>query len=96
MEGQTEITGRDDQPHGGVDGFTEADSQLLARELYLDAIIGVGLPSITIAMEAEKNHTAYFCGDQHNPRWAWRREKLEQLELADLIDLYMSLKGARL
>ena len=93
MEGQTENLGRDDQPHVGL---TDEDSLLLSRELYLDAIEGVGLPSITIAMDAEKRHMAYFCGDQHNPQWRWRREKLAGLTLEQLMDLYMSLKEAQL
>ena len=76
--------------------MTDEDSLLLSRELYLDAIEGVGLPSITIAMDAEKRHMAYFCGDQHNPQWRWRREKLTELTLEQLMDLYMSLKGAQL
>lgn len=93
MEGQTQDVGRDGESHVGL---TDEDSLLLSRELYLDAIEGVGLPSITIAMDAEKRHMAYFCGNQHNPQWRWRREKLTELTLEQLIELYMVLKEGAL
>jgi hypothetical protein len=75
--------------------MSDEDSLVLAHELYLDAICGVGFPSITIGMDAEKRGLAYYSGDQNNPAWRWRRDKLGDFALTQLIDLYTTLKGAQ-
>lgn len=65
------------------------------KTFLIDAIVGVGLPSILLAQEAERVGMADFCGNQHNPSWAWHRDKLERLEEPQLQELYQSLREAR-
>ncbi len=66
------------------------------KTLVIDAIIGVGIAGqITLAMECERAGLAEFTGNQHNPSWVWRRDKLEKVELEKLQELYQGLREAR-
>ena len=71
------------------------DFVLSHRELVTDAIIGVGFPTIGIAIAAEKEHIAYFTGNQHNESWRWDRDKLDRLTDEQLQSLYTNLKVAQ-
>lgn len=97
MERQAETLGRDDEPHGGVDAqapeLSDEDSQLLSHELYLDAIMGLDLGPGT-GIEAERNGWAYF--NATTSRHEWFRDKLDELPLETLIELYMALKESSL
>ena len=73
----------------------EPELEVPLSELIIDAITGVGLPTLAIAIEAEKKHLATFVGNQHNTAWKWRREKLEALSEAQLQALYYNLKVAQ-
>jgi len=64
-------------------------------DLLVDAIVGVGFPTIAIGVVAEKEHMAYFAGNQHGENWRWRREKLETLSEDKLQALYHNLKVAQ-
>lgn len=62
------------------------------RMLFIDALAGVGLPTFASAIAASDQGLAYFCGDQHNPEWAWDSDALEKLSIETLQDLYTSIK----
>lgn len=65
------------------------------KTLVIDAICGVGLPTLTLAIECERKGLAYFAGNQHNEHWRWIRDKLEDQPLEILQALYESLREAR-
>lgn len=65
------------------------------KTLVIDAIIGVGLPTMAIALMAERQKMADFCGNQHNEAWRWRRPMLEAWTLEALQSLYINLKVAQ-
>ena len=112
MEGQAETVGRDDEPHGGVEATASEpapepavldaqDTELLTRMLYADAIVGVGVPNLGVALRAERagltihdpESARRFAVDPlPHQQWRWDRDKLETLPLNDLIDLYMGIK----
>lgn len=73
--------------------LTEEDSLLLSHELYLDAIMGVPLP-VTTSIECERNGWAYW--SPTTSRHEWFRDKLDELPLETLIELYMALKEGAL
>ena len=64
-------------------------------EMLVDAIMGVGLPTIGIALEAEKTFMARFTGNQHNEHWRWEESKLRALSEPQLQSLYYNLKVAQ-
>lgn len=70
-----------------------ADETCLTKEVLIDAIVGVGFPSINVAMKAVKAELARFTGNQHNESWEWRRDMLAQAHIDDLHDLYLTLRG---
>lgn len=96
MERQAETLGRDDEPHGGVnaiEGLSDEDSELLSHELYLDAIMGVDI-NPALGIECERNGWAYW--SPTTSRHEWFRDKLDELPLETLIELYMALKESSL
>ena len=69
----------------------EQHNLVMTRMLFTDAIFGVGVtPEVTDY--ALKAGLVRFAGNQHNERWEWTREALEDLSTATLQDLYTSLK----
>jgi len=60
------------------------------KTLVIDAICGVGFPTLSIAIIAEKRRMADFI-DRHR----WRRERLEAMSLPELERLYTHLREAR-
>lgn len=60
--------------------------------LFADAIVGVGFPTIDLAIEAQRQGLAMFEGNQHNQSWRWLRKRLEGLPQKDLAELYARLK----
>lgn len=65
---------------------------LLTHMLFIDAIVGVGFPSVAAAESATANGLATFTGNQHYERWDWNRTALDELDLPTLQDLYTGLK----
>ena len=65
------------------------------KTLIIDAICGVGFPSMIVASECEKLGLATFTGDQHNPEWQWSREALAGCRIETLEELYGSLRTKR-
>lgn len=65
------------------------------KTLVLDAIIGVGLPSVTLALECERVGLARLAGDPFDPHWEWIRDRLEACSLEQLQELYTGLREAR-
>lgn len=68
----------------------------MTRMLYTDAIVGVGIPNLGVALRAERAGLAVHApsGPTMFPheQWRWDRDKLELLPLGDLIDLYLGVK----
>lgn len=64
-------------------------------EMLIDAIVGVGLPTLAIALEAERTFMASFTGSQHNQHWRWEESKLRVLTEEQLQALYYNLKVAQ-
>lgn len=65
------------------------------KTLVIDAIIGVGFPSVVLASECERIGMAEYTGTATGPSWAWRRERLEKCEEHQLQELYTALREAR-
>ena len=65
---------------------------LFTQMLFIDAIVGVGVPCHEAGMLAEYQGLCSLEGDQHNECWAWNRPALEELPTPTLQDLYTSLK----
>lgn len=66
------------------------------RTLVIDAIVGVGFPTIAAGVLAERTGLATFrSSSQGDPHWYWSRDKLKALDLPTLQELYLSLKEAR-
>ena len=76
-----------------LEGLTDEESSLLTHELYLDAIMGVDI-SPALGIECERNGWAYW--SPTTSRHEWFRNKLDELPLETLIDLYMALKDTQL
>lgn len=76
-----------------IEGLTDEESSLLTHELYLDAIVGVDITP-ALGIECERNGWAYW--SPTTSRHEWFRNKLDELPLETLIDLYMALKEAQL
>jgi len=63
------------------------------KTLVIDAIVGAGFHSVVIAQECERVGLADF--DKYHTRWSWRRERLEQLDLDKLQELYTAMRESR-
>jgi hypothetical protein len=68
------------------------DHELFTKMLFTDAVIGVGFPALQVAVDAERGGLAIFVGNPHNLEFSWNRDKLEELSLSTLQDLYTGLK----
>lgn len=68
---------------------------LTMSDLLIDAIKGVGFPTIAIGVVAEREHMAYFSGSSAGEHWVWRLEKLRALPEEKLQALYHNLKVAQ-
>lgn len=92
--------GEPNEPISAVE-LAAADAELMTQMLYTDAIVGVGFPNLGVALRAERSGIAYHDASASyavlpQDQWRWSREKLELLPLADLIELYLGLKGMTL
>lgn len=65
------------------------------KTLVIDAIVGIGFPSVLLADECRKAGLASFTGNQWNDNYEWRRDQLEKIELEKLQELYTALREAR-
>lgn len=65
------------------------------KTLVIDAIVGIGFPSVLLADECRKAGLAEFTGNQWNEKYEWRRDQLEKIELEKLQELYTALREAR-
>lgn len=63
--------------------------------MLIDAIVGVGFSDINYACAMVSAGLALFTGNQHHESWSWDRERLQKLEVANLIDLYLKLREMR-
>lgn len=88
MERQPQIDGRQRQPH---DGLSADDNDLVTRELFLDALRGVGVP-VTITRQGAAASLIRFTGNQHNESFAWDEAALADTPTDLLMDLYTQAK----
>lgn len=65
------------------------------KTLVIDAIVGVGFPTLTLALSAEKSQMATYIGGQFNAKHQWNRAKLEELPLETLKTIYEGLRSER-
>lgn len=65
------------------------------KTLVIDAIVGIGFPSVLLADECRKAGLAEFAGHQWSNHYEWRRDQLEKIELEKLQELYTALREAR-
>lgn len=71
----------------------------MTRLLYTDALVGVGIPNLGVALRAERASLAVHqpshanVGGLPHEQWVWSREGLDKLPLGDLIDLYLGVRG---
>ena len=61
------------------------------KQLLVDAICGVGFPSVFLAQECEKVGMATFTGNRHNHIWEWDRRALLAITTGALQELYDGL-----
>lgn len=62
------------------------------KTLVIDAIVGIGFPSVLLAEECRK---AGLARGQAGNYFEWRRDQLEKIELEKLQELYTALREAR-
>lgn len=65
------------------------------RQLLVDAIVGVGFPSIGFAQHCEALGVASFSGDQQSPSWAWNVSALKGFGATELTALYEAISEER-
>lgn len=82
------------EPSGEAPAGEEAVGADLS-ELIVDAIRGVGFPTLATAIEAEQLGLAVFTGNQHNEHWVWVRDELRKLSEKQLQNIYVNLKIAQ-
>ena len=78
--------------------FTEdpdAPIEITLKDLLLDAIKGVGFPTIAIGVVAEREGVAWFTGNSQGEHWRWHMDKLVHLSEEKLQALYHNLKVAQ-
>lgn len=65
-------------------------------ELVIDAICGVGFPTLAAGIEAEQIGLAVPTGNRHSgPYWVWVRDALKKLPEHKLQNIYVNLKIAQ-
>lgn len=62
------------------------------REDLINAIIGIGFPSMQFADDMVKAKVAIYTGNQHNWEWAWDHAALNGKSDAWLQEMYQRLK----
>mgnify|MGYP001482491559 FL=1 len=65
------------------------------KTLVIDAIIGTGFPTITLALTAEQAGMAEYKAGFFENHHVWRREKLEEQSLESLKTIYEGLRAER-
>lgn len=70
--------------------------EITMKDLLLDAIKGVGFPTIAIGVVAEREHMAHFIPSSvGGGGWQWVMDKLRTLPEEKLQALYHNLKVAQ-
>ena len=65
------------------------------KEMFIDALCGIGFYDMDFAIEMEKKGLAYYSGDQRNPNWYWSSDKLMDLSMDEIAALYEFVKVNR-
>jgi hypothetical protein len=60
----------------------------MQRRMLIDAIVGKGFSSCAEGNHFQETGFARFCGNQHNPDWAWDIDVLDKLSVEALSELY--------
>jgi hypothetical protein len=58
------------------------------KTLLIDAICGRGTGSMENSDAMTQMGLAEFCGNQWNEDWRWKRDKLAELEIGELSEIY--------
>lgn len=71
------------------------ENERFLKRLVVDAICGVGFPSLLLAEECEKAGLAVDVGPALTIQYVWRRERLLRCRIDQLQELYQGLCEAR-
>ena len=71
------------------------ENERFLKRLVVDAICGVGFPSMVLALECEKAGLATDIGPALSTQFIWRRERLMRCRIDQLQELYQGLCEAR-
>ena len=71
------------------------ENERFLKRLVVDAICGVGFPSLLLALECEKAGLATDVGHALSTQFIWRRERLLRCRIDQLQELYQGLCEAR-
>jgi len=63
----------------------------LTKQFVINAIDGGKFPLTKDLRAYEKRGILYYSGNQWNEDWAWRKDKLNELSLEELIYIYKDL-----
>jgi hypothetical protein len=65
------------------------------KNMIIDAICGLGFPTMDYADAMTKDGLAEYCGNQWNEDWHWIRPKLALLEEEELDKIYQEASDKR-
>lgn len=65
------------------------------KTLVIDAIVGIGFPSMLLAEECRKAGLAAFSGHQWSEGYEWRRDQLEKVSEEKLQELHTAMRESR-
>lgn len=65
------------------------------KTLIIDAIVGAGFPTVTLAITAEQGGLAVYRAGYLEGTHVWLRDKLEDLSLKNLKMIYEGLRSER-
>ena len=71
------------------------ENERFLKRLVVDAICGVGFPSMLLAAECKKAGLAVDVGPALTTQYIWRRERLQRCRIDQLQELYQGLCEAR-
>lgn len=74
-----------------IEVFTIMTDEQKYQLLLVDAICGVGFPSVLLAQECERVGLADYTGNQHSHHWTWDRKALLNISIDQLQELYSGL-----
>ena len=86
MERQLKDGGAAGQSHVSLVPFAVSPTDIV------NMIVGIGLPTVEIALAASSAKLAHFTGNQWDENWVWDRTALDKLPVGTLIALLTGLR----